>query len=237
MDCTAKGVGFTAAEIRALLRFASKEDSEKNKRGVKVVVAGDRVWARATNGTNSLELTGASDGKLKDGEWFVSRDFLEFAVKMVVGVKALVRLCFKGASLHRAFKEENNKESGAIEVPDDAAIADISFPWEKAALRTPPKDREIAPCSALPGEYSALLAIVEDALDVEYTDLHPPADTETPWIFVIANKGPTSARGTLKAAKSAASAGGDDGDGEGDGEGAKGGKKKAGRGQRQLELA
>lgn len=209
MNCTKNGVGFTAAEIRSLLKFASKDDADRNKRGVKIVVSGDRVWARATNGVNSLELDGVSDGKLKDGEWFVDRSFLEMAVKLVVGVKAVLRLAFKGASLHHAIREENEVEVGTIEVPNEAALADVSFPWDKAALKTPQRSRTIAHCSALPGAYSGLLQGVEEALGVEYSDLYPPQDPDHPWVFVINDAGQTSARGTLKTALSAAATAGD----------------------------
>jgi hypothetical protein len=237
MNCTENGVGFTAAEIRCLLKFASKEDADRNKRGVQIVVHGDRVWARATNGVNSLELDGVSDGQLPNGEWFVDRGFLEMAVKLVVGVKAVLRLAFSGASLHRAIREENEVEIGSLEVPAEAAIADVSFPWNKAELKTPARNRTIAHCSALPGAYSALLQDVEDALSVEYSDLYPPPDPDHPWVFVVNDSGQTSGRGTLKCALSAAATAGDGNDETEEDDAPKNGKRKPSRKSRQQELA
>jgi hypothetical protein len=231
MNCNEKGLGLTAAQIRVLGKFASKEDSDRNKKGVKVVIDGDRAWARATNGINSLELDGASNGHHHGGEWFVDRGFLEKAVKLVVGVKAVLRLQFSGASLNHAIVEENDVETASFDVPQDAALADVSFPWEKEGLKLPSRSRRIAHCSALPGEYAALLQEVEAAVGANYTDLYPPQSPDHPWVFECNAAGQTVARGTLKAAKSVAATKGEDEPEEEDKP-----KGKARRG-RQQELA
>jgi hypothetical protein len=214
-----------------LLKFASREDADRDKYGVKFIVEGDRCWARAA-AHNSIELDGESDKQLPDGEWFVRRDFLEQAVKLVVGVKAMLRLAFSGASLNHAIVEENGIETGSFDVPTDAAVADVSFPWTK--LQIPRRGREIAHCSALPGAYAALLQDVESALDVEYSDLYPPVDPEHPWVFVTNDSGQTVARGTLKGAKSASAT-----KGKGDEEGSEDevSRRRKKKNDRQQEIA
>lgn len=234
MNCTASGVGFTAAEIRGLLKFSSREESDRDKFGVLVVVKGDRCWARATNGQNSLELDGESDGQLHDGEWFVHRPFLEKSVKLVVGVKAILRLVFSGASLNHAIVQENDLETASMDVPTDAAVADVSFPWAIELLKSPSRSRRIAHCSALPGAYGALLEVVEDAVGASYSDLYPPQDPEHPWVFVCNDAGKTVARGTLKSAKSVASTKGED---DADDDEPKAGKRGRGKSDRQQEIA
>jgi len=234
MDCTANGVGFTAEELRVLLKVAAKDDASRNMRGVHIsVVEGqNRSWARVTDGDKSLELDGTSDGEL-NGEWFVDRGFLEMAVRLVVGVKAVLRLAFSGASLHRAIREENGVETGSLEAPNDAAIADVSFPWNREALKLPSKTRRIAHCSAMPGASAALLPVIQNALGVDTFDLYPPESPDHPWVFVVNADGQTTARGTLKTALSVAST--TDEEGEEDPESEEKPKRR-GRKARQQEL-
>jgi hypothetical protein len=238
MNCTEQGVGFNSKEIRTLLKFASREDADRDKYGVKIVVKGDRVWARATDGHNSLELDGESDEQLDTGEWFVHREYLEQAVKLVVGVKAVLRLSFSGASLNHAIVEDNGVETGSFDVPHDAAVADTTFPWAKDLVSVPSRRRTIAHCSALPGTYASLLEEVEAAVGVEYSDLYPPEDPEHPWVFVVNDSGQTQARGTLRSAKSVASTKGT-GDEDGSEDGGEDAPRRSRRkkNERQQEIA
>jgi hypothetical protein len=243
MNVNDRGLGLTAKQARVLLKFASKEDSDRNKRVVKVVIETKRAHVRATNGVISLELDGEANGKFV-GEWSVDRSFFERAVRLVVGVKAILRLHFNRTSLKEALVEENDLETSSFHVPVDAAIADVEFPWGKEGLKVPSRTRKVAACSSLPGQYAALLQEVEDAVGANYTDLYPPQSPDHPWVFVCNDGGATVARGTLKAAKSVAATTGGEDDGEdsedGDEEPKAGKGKPAAKGKKgkrpQLEL-
>lgn len=235
MNSTENGVAFSGPELRALLAFASREESDRDKYGVQIVISGDRCWARATNGQVSLELDGISDGKHDDGEWFVHRDFLVRGRKLITGEKAVLRLAFSGASLNRAIVEQNDVEIATFEIPADAAIAQVSFPSVEKDVKLPTKSRVVAHCSALAGVHAGLLELVQEAMgkDVEHCDLYPPKDPDSHWVFVCNDQGQTTARGTLRPMLSAASTGVDE-DGEDGDEAPKKGRRR--KNDRQPEL-
>jgi hypothetical protein len=209
MNSTANGVAISGPELRALLKFASKEEADRDKYGVQVVIKGEKVWARATNGQVSLELNGISDTRHADGEWFVHRDFLVRGGKLITGEKAVLRLEFSGSSLNRALVEQNDVEIASMEVPADAAVAQVSFPAVDKQVKLPARSRTVAHCSALAGAHAALLELVQDACGVEHCDLYPPKDPDAHWVFVCADQGATTAQGTLRPMISMAATAGD----------------------------
>lgn len=236
MNCTDNGIGLTAAEARVLLKLASDESSDRNRYGINFIVEGEVVLARATSGTGALELDGASSGQFQSSEWFVHREFIERAVKPIVGVKAVMRFGFAGASLRRVTYEENDVPTNGFDALDkDVAVPDVTFPWDKSRLKAPSKNRTIAHCSGAPGEYFALMAEVEKALGVSTSDIYPPTGPDDLWTIVVNDGGQTVGKLTFKCAKSPAAT-----TGNGDDPGAEDDGKKRGRGKkdpRQQEIA
>lgn len=234
MNSNDKGVALSGPELRALLEFASKEETDRNKYGVQITIEGTRVWARATNGDVALELDGESDGKHADGEWFVHRHFLVQGRKLITG-KQVLRLAFSGASLNSAIVEENSVEICTIEVPSDAAVSQASFPAVDKVVKLPARARTVAHCSALAGAHAGLIELIEAAVGVEVSDFYPPKDADSLWVVVAGDGGQTVAKASLTPRKSAAATReeGEDSDGDED-EKPKRGRKKA---SRQQELA
>lgn len=202
MHCNELGIALTSAELGALLEFASREPTDRDKYGVQFQVKSDRCWARATNGRIDLEADGSADGKHADGEWFIHRDLLVNGRKLVTG-KQVLRLEFSGSSLHNVRVEENNIEISTLTWPSDAAVAQVSFPWEKITL--PPSNRDVAKCTAVGAAYLGLIEDVAKGAGVEFVDIYPPKDHGGVLIFKVADKGETEWLGLIRPVPSAAS--------------------------------
>lgn len=214
MKATTEGISLSRVELRALLAFASQEESDKNKWGVFFRVEGDKVLARATNGYASFQLEGVNDGR-KNQDWMVGRKFLVDGKKELEG-KQVLRLNFKGASLHEATVLENDKDLGSWQSSEDATIRQVAFPWEDDEVKLPIERRKIAHCSAISTPYLKLVMLAADAVGVEVAHFYPPDGNLGPMVFTVGDEKQTSGCGMIKPlpAKSDEEDGDEDGDDE-----------------------
>lgn len=190
------GISCTSKELRALLAFASKEEAQRDLYGVHFRIEGDKVFARASNGRISFQLQGIHDGKLKDGEWLVGRDFLVDGKKEIEG-KQVLSLAFKGASLRDAVVRENGVARLTVQNEADAAISQASFPAIEKHTKIPSSRREIAHCMAIGAAYLKPVQYAADAVEVEYIDWYPPKDADSPVVFVVGSDKDTSGIGCV----------------------------------------
>lgn len=210
MKSNENGIALTGAELGALLKVASKEKNDRDKAAVLFIAKGDRCYARATNGQIAVEVDGDGDGDL-DGEWLVTRDFLEEAKKLVAGVKQIARLMFHGASLHEARIEENGLEVGSFHSPNDAAVAQHSFPNIDQSVKLPGGTRKkIAHCASIGIAYLSTIEAIGKAAGVEFADMYAPKDRDSPFSFRCGDGGDTIWTGSINPLPTAASSAGDE---------------------------
>lgn len=198
MEANKNGIALTKDELRALREFASKEITDRDRFGVQFEIDGDRVYARATNSRICVQFDGISDGKHPSGEWFVEMKFLIDGRKELEG-KQVLRLDFKGASLHDAFVEENSVRRGSWSSEQDAAVAQASFPQFSKSLKLPSKSREIVHCMALAPAYMKAVALAAAAVDEELVEFFPPSTPDGVVIFRAGSEKSTSVMGGIKA--------------------------------------
>jgi hypothetical protein len=196
MQASKKGVAFTKAELRALREFSSKEPTDRDKFGVQLEISGTRCWARATNGQRCLEIDGESDGKHQDGEWFVSQKFLIDGRKELEG-KQVLRLHFKGASLHDASIEENGKSRLTLTADADMSIAQTSFPSVAKKLKVPGPSRKLLHCLTLAEGHMHAVSLAALAVEDEMVEWFPPSDPDGMMVFRIASDKSTSIMGGI----------------------------------------
>jgi len=193
MKSTTDGISLSRKELTALLAFASQEETDKNKWGVHFRIAGEKVFARATNGYACFELEGINDGA-NDGEWMVARKFLVDGQKELES-KQVLRLEFKGASLHEAAVLENDQELGRWQSAKDVAISQVTFPWD--GVKLPAANRKIAHCSAISTPYLKLVMLAAKAVDIETAYFYAPKDAGGAFIFTVGHDGKTSGLGSI----------------------------------------
>lgn len=198
MEANKNGIALTKAELRALREFASKEITDRDRFGVQFEIDGERVYARATNSRICIQFDGISDGKHPDGEWFVEMKFLIDGRKELEG-KQVLRLDFKGASLHDAFVEENGVRRGSWSSETDAAVAQSSFPQFSKSLKIPSKSREIVHCMALAPAYMKAVGLAAEAVDEELVEFFPPSTPDGVVVFRAGTEKSTSVIGGIKA--------------------------------------
>lgn len=140
MKCTENGIGLSKAELAALLAFAHPVDEEGKSSHMAVVyfrISEDHCWAYATDGHRCVEADGESDTKHADGEWYVRREFLDAAAKLL-DARGLLRLGFSGASLTEARVEnEFGDEVAVFQWPRDASPRQTSFPNVRGMFHLP----------------------------------------------------------------------------------------------------
>lgn len=237
MQANAEGLTLNKAELRALLAIASKEETDRDRYGVMFKVENEKCFARASNGRMCVEAHGdaLNEVQQENGEWFVHREFLIAAKKLLTG-KRVARLEFRGASLHDAAVLENGKEIERLQWEKDAAIAQVEFPNVEKEVKLPPKSRSIAICYAVGAEYLSQLQKIADAADVEFVDTYPPKDADAAVVFRAGAESATIWTGCILPVSSQAVHDAENGDGE-DGD-PKPKKSRRGRGNsRQQEIA
>lgn len=181
MDAQANGIGLTKREINALIAFSSDDSDDRNKYGVFFRIRGDRVFARATNGRQSVEADGISNEEHHDGEWMVDRKFLTKAAKLVSG-NGKLRLPFEGASLRRAVGPDDSYERD-----EDAAIAQAEFPDLAEILKRPSGRKLTAHLSLGDADIIKALVAVSKAADRALT-LRVPPSADVPTILEAENE-------------------------------------------------
>lgn len=211
MKSTKDGLSLSRKELTALLAFAGQEEADKNKWGVQFRTEGDKCFARATNGYAGFELEGINDG-LHDGLWMVARKFLVDGQKELES-KQVLRLEFKGASLHEGTVLENDAELGRWQSAKDVAITQISFPWDDD-FRLPTTSRKIAHCCAVSTPYLKLIIFAAKAVGVELAHFYSPKEKDGELIFTVGDENSTSGMGFIKPLPVAAAESEDDDDEE-----------------------
>jgi hypothetical protein len=213
MKSTSNGISLSRKELTALLAFASQNEAEKNMWGVHFRVEGEKVFARASNGYAHLELEGLNEAG-PDGEWLVARKFLVDGQKELES-KQVLRLEFRGASLHEAAVLENDVELGRWQSAKDVAISQVSFPWD--GVKLPSSSRKIAHCCAISAPYLKLVMLAAKAVGVEIFYLYGPKDAAGDVTFTVGHEEQTSGIGVIKPLPAKAKGEGDD-DEDGDDE-------------------
>lgn len=180
MICSCEGIKLTKAQLTALLEFASKDSEQPTLYGVHFVIHEHECRARATDGHRAVQVIGQSDGEHPDGQWFVSRDFLDRGKKVLDADQSL-RLPFSGASLLEAKIE-----------PTDADVEIGSYAWPQDACRQQvlnidqfmvlPSHRNATRCVTLLAQYLSSLAVVAKATAAGLLDCYPPKDPTGPFI-------------------------------------------------------
>lgn len=203
MHANENGIALTKAELRALREFAAKEETDRNRYGVQFETKGNRVFARATDGRRCVEFEGINDG-LHVGEWFVGQKFLIDGRKELEG-KQVLRLCFKGASLHEAVVEENGITRLTLTSEQDEAVAQTSFPEIAKTIKIPGPRRERPHCVTLAEGHMRAVQLAALAVEEEMVDWFPPAEADGLLVFRIAHDKQTSCIGAMRANLSAES--------------------------------
>ena len=183
MKATHQGIGISKLELVALLAHAAKgDDQSMHLATVNFVLAGDRCFAYATNGHRALEGAGVGDASLDEGEWQISRDFLDEAQRLLEPDQVL-RLPFSGASLTEAHVEDKEGlQKSTLQWPQDAACAQRTFPELREMVQIP-QHRTRGRCLTLNTEYMADLKKVSKAAGVPGVDLYPPPTPDKPIHF------------------------------------------------------
>lgn len=184
MNCNENGVGFTKAELSALLAFTSKDEDRPHLCAVQVRVSDGRVWAYATDGHCAAEVDGMNEGEHIDGEWIVNKEFLAQGRQLITG-KQVLRLAFSAASLNHARVEdmETGTEVSNLGWPHDAAYSQLTFPPVRDLLKLPPKERTVR-CITLNPEFLALVDKVGKAASGG-ADIYPPKDPLQPVVIRV----------------------------------------------------
>lgn len=194
MKSTIDGISLSRKELTALLAFASQNEAEKNMWGVHFRIAGEKCFARASNGYAHLEVEGINDHG-DDGEWMVARKFLVDGQKELES-KQVLRLEFRGASLHEAAVLENDVELGRWQSAKDVAIPQVSFPWD--GVKLPSGNRKIAHCCVISAEYLKLVMLAAKAVGVPTFYLYAPKEQDGDVTFTVGHDQQTSGIGVIK---------------------------------------
>lgn len=184
MKFTDEGLFLSKAEIDALLAFASDNPESPTLYGVHFRVTRHEVRARASNGYIALDGLGQNESE-RLSEWFVHRDFLRRAYKVLDNSHRL-RLEFKGASLyHSTIVDADGNELSSFSWPTDAANGQQSFidqaAWDK--LLKPPRGERQVSCIRLNADYLSLMKKIASAAENDGIDCYPPADAEEKSLF------------------------------------------------------
>lgn len=171
------GLFLSKTELSALLAFTGRSAELIQLYGVQFRADGARVTARATNGAVAAEAEGECDGAV--GEWFVHRDFLSMARKLL-DANTLLRLSFESMSLRDAVivDEENNVRS-TLSWPEDAVLTQLSIPNIEKLMERPGQKKAFH-CVSLSAEYLGELKLISRAAGVERIDCYPPSHDEAP---------------------------------------------------------
>lgn len=181
MKITELGLFLSKAELNALLAFAGRSPELMQLYGVQFRSDGARVTARATNGAIAAEADGECEGV--EGEWFVHRDFLQAARKLLDS-KTFLRLSFEALSLRDAVivDEEDNVRS-TLSWPEDAVLTQLSLPNVEKLMDQRPTKRQAFRRISLSAEYLSELKLISRAAGVERIDCYPPVHDEAPAIY------------------------------------------------------
>jgi hypothetical protein len=182
MQCTNEGLALTKAEIGALLEFCSKDKERPNMCQVKFTVKEDRCFAYATDGHRAIEADGSVKLPVQKGEWLVRRDCLVQGRK-VLERNQVLRLCFSHASLHEARIEQDDEEVAGLDWPEDAAVAQQSFPNVEAVVHLPHASRDAARCVGLNAKYLMTVRAMARAAGTEAVDVYPPKSDDSATYF------------------------------------------------------
>lgn len=181
MKITEEGLFLSKAELSALLAFAGRSAELTQLYGVQFRADGARVTARATNGAIAAEADGESEGM--EGEWFVHRDFLHAARKLLDN-KTLLRLSFESLSLRDAvIVDEDDNVRSTLSWPEDAVITQLSLPNIEKLLDQKPGKRQAFHRVSLSAEYLSELRLISRAAGTERIDCYPPVHDEAPAIY------------------------------------------------------
>lgn len=183
MKATLNGIQFYKPELRVLLEFAESA-KEAMLAVVHLRIAGDRVFAYATDGRRAVQAMGDVDAGVTDGEWTVFRHFLDHVHKLL-DANQFVLLEVSGASLHRAviMDGESLQEVESMICATDAASTQMSFPLEplNRLIRLPVTQRPVR-CVSVPASQLASLSHLGKAAS-ETLDLYPGKDRQSPITF------------------------------------------------------
>jgi len=168
------------SELKALLAFSSTEDSSELY-GVQFIVDDDQCYAYASDGQKSVEAIGALFGEPQRGEWFVDKEFLKAAIKLLSGKRQL-RLPFAGASLTEARIEDDGIEVQSLSWPKDAASAQASLQDFKKHLSVP-VSKNAAHCVTMGAPAMAVMGLLGKAAGTESVDCYMPKKRHEPAIF------------------------------------------------------
>lgn len=183
MKKTPEGIQLSKNEITALLAFSSDEPEQIRYYGVHFVATEEHVKARASNGAIAIDALGPNESG-SENEWFVHRDFLRGALK-VLDKKCTLTLKFSGASLHEAaVHNEDGIEVSTFSWPHDAANSQTSFADadEFDKLLKPPKGKGVK-CVTLNADYLGLMTKVANAAEVYGIDCYPPTGKDGHFMF------------------------------------------------------
>lgn len=183
MEYTSQGVELTKPELVALLAFASDDPKAPQFYGVHFMATEEKIKARAADGFIALDAVGGNDTG-EENEWFVHRDFLKGAVKILDNSSTLV-LEFSGASLTDAVvRNEDGVNTSTFSWPEDAANSQSSFANEKdwGKLLTPPNGKGVK-CVTLNADYLGLMSKVSKAAGVTGIDCYPPTSRHDKVMF------------------------------------------------------
>jgi hypothetical protein len=181
MKINEDGLFLSKAELNALLAFAGRSPELMQLYGVQFRSDGARVTARATNGAIAAEAEGECEGMT--GEWFVHRDFLQAARKLL-DKDTYLRLSFEALSLRDAVivDEEGNARS-TLSWPEDAVLTQLSLPNVEKLMNDRPSKRQVFKRISLSAEYLGELKLISRAAGVERIDCYPPVHDEAPAIY------------------------------------------------------
>lgn len=196
MEAKENGIALTNDELRALREFGSKDKTNRDMFTVEFEVAGDRVFARASDSRRCVIFEGMSDGSLGNNTWIVDMKFLIDGRKELEG-KEVLRLNFKGASLRCATVEENGLERLTIERLQDAAVAQASLPKLVKDAKIPGPRRERPHCITLASGHLKAVELAAKAVKDEMIDWFPPAEADGLLVFRVAHDKETSAIGGI----------------------------------------
>lgn len=182
MKINEEGLLISKPELQALLAFAGTSPELLALYGVQFKSDGARLTARATNGAVAAEADGECDCGAT-GEWFVHRDFLMTAKKLL-DAKTFLRLSFETMSLRDAaiVDDEDNIRS-TLTWSQDAIITQLELPNIQKLMDAKATKAQAITVIHLSAEYLGDLKLVSRAAGTERIKCCPPSHVGGPAVY------------------------------------------------------